>query len=51
MHHLVYPFQNQEVNSHAGNLKPLIWCVDWKENELVEPSFPLFVWMTDFMTA
>jgi len=20
--YLVYPFQNQEVNSHAGNLKP-----------------------------
>ena len=41
--YLTYPFQNQEVNSHAGNLKPPIWCVDWKEKELVEPSLPLFL--------
>jgi SAM-dependent methyltransferase len=42
--YLVYPFQNQEINSHARNLKPSIWCVDWKEKELVEPSLPLLFW-------
>src|SRR2546429_459970 len=32
--YFVYPFQNEEINSHARNLKPSIWCVDWKEKEL-----------------
>ena len=48
--YLVYLFQNQEVNSHAGNLKPPIWCVDWKEKELVEPSLPLF-FGTDMLSS
>ena len=42
--YFVYPFQNEEINSHARNLKPSIWCGDWKEKELVEPSLPLLFW-------
>ncbi len=29
--YLGYPFQNQEVNSHAVTLTITIWNVDWKE--------------------
>jgi len=42
--YFVYPFQNEEINSHARNLKPSIWCGGWKEKELVEPSLPLLFW-------
>ncbi len=40
---LAYPFHNQDVHSHAGNLTMSSWKVDGKEKQ-VELSLALCIW-------
>jgi len=42
--YLGYPFQNQEVNSHAGNLNDTYLERRLQRKTLVELSLALFIW-------
>jgi len=42
--YLAYPFQNQEINNHAGNLNDTSLECRLQRKILVELSLALFIW-------